>query len=65
MVDIYVDDIKLKSLGYDGDKNKLAIENGENKALLIFDDDVLYEMYILTKNRCETKGLIPIYNVGE
>lgn len=44
------------------DKNQLVIENGENKAMLIFDDDVLYQLYILLKNRGEMKGLIPIYN---
>ena len=62
MIDVYIDDIKIKTLGYDGDKNQLAIENGENKAMLIFDDDVLYQLYILLKNRGEMKGLIPIYN---
>lgn len=63
MIDIYIDDIKLKlPFGYDGDKNKLAVESGENKALLIFDDDVLFQLYVLTKNRCEMKGLTPIYN---
>lgn len=29
---------------------------------MIFDDDVLYQLYILLKNRGEMKGLIPIYN---
>lgn len=62
MIDVYIDDIKIKTLGYDGDKNQLAIENGENKAMLIFDDNVLYQLYILLKNRGEMKGLIPIYN---
>lgn len=62
MIDVYIDDIKIKSLGYDGDKNQLAIENGENKAMLIFDDEVLYQLYILLKNRGEMKGLIPLYN---
>lgn len=62
MIDVYIDDIKIKTLGYDGDKNQLVIENGENKAMLIFDDDVLYQLYILVKNRGEMKGLIPIYN---
>lgn len=65
MIDVYIDDIKIKTLGYDGDKNQLAIENGENKAMLIFDDDVLYQLYILVKNRGEMKGLIPIYNKSE
>lgn len=62
MIDIYIDDIKIKTFGYYGDKNQLAIEKGENKATLIFDDDVLYQLYILVKNRGEMKGLIPIYN---
>lgn len=62
MIDIYIDDVKIKTLGYDGDKNQLAIENGENKAMLIFDDDVLYQLYILVKNRGEMKGLIPVCN---
>ena len=62
MIDVYIDDIKIKTLGYDGDKNQLAIENGENKAMLIFDDDVLYQLYILVKNRGEMKGLIPVCN---
>ena len=65
MIDVYIDDIKIKTLGYDGDKNQLAIENGENKAMLIFDDDVLCQLYILLKNRGEMKGLIPIYNKSE
>ena len=65
MIDVFIDDIKIKTLGYDGDKNQLAIENGENKAMLIFDDDVLYQLYILVKNRGEMKGLIPIYNKSE
>lgn len=65
MIDVYIDDIKIKTLGYDGDKNQLAIENGENKAMLIFDDNVLYQLYILLKNRGEMKGLIPIYNKSE
>ena len=65
MIDVYIDDIKIKTLGYDGDKNQLAIENGENKAMLIFDDDVLYQLYILVKNRGEMKGLIPIYDKSE
>lgn len=65
MIDVYIDDIKIKTLGYDGDKNQLAIENGENKAMLIFDDDVLYQLYVLVKNRGEMKGLIPIYNKSE
>lgn len=30
--------------------------------MLIFDDDVLYQLYILVKNRGEMKGLIPVCN---
>lgn len=62
MIDIYIDDINIKSFGYDGDKNQLVIENGENKAMMIFDDEVLYQLYILVKNRSEMKGLVPTYN---
>ena len=62
MIDIYIDEVKIKGLGYDGDKNTLTIIAGSNKALLSFDDNTLYELYILSKNRCEMKGLIPLYN---
>lgn len=62
MFDVYIDDIRFKKFDYEGDMNKLAIESGENKALLIFNDDALYQLYIALKNRLETKRMIPVYN---
>ena len=62
MFDVYIDDIRFKTFDCEGSMNKLAIESGENKALLIFNDDALYRLYIAFKNRLETKRMIPVYN---
>lgn len=62
MFDVYIDDIRFKTFDCEGSMNKLAIESGENKALLIFNDDALYQLYIAFKNRLETKRMIPVYN---
>ncbi len=62
MFDVYIDDIRFKTFGCEGSMNKLAIESGENKALLIFNDDALYQLYTAFKNRLETKRMIPVYN---
>lgn len=61
MFDVYIN-IRFKKFGYEGDMNKLVIESGENKVLLIFNDDALYQLYIAFKNRLETKRMIPVYN---
>ena len=65
MIDIYIDDVRVKTIGLSDGKHNLILEaksDKENKAQILFDDEELKTLYILSKNRCEVQGLIPVYN---
>lgn len=62
MIDIYIDNIKVKALNIEGDKNALIIEHDKDKAMIVIDDVALTDLYYFVQRRCESKGLITIYN---
>lgn len=64
MIDIYIDDVRVKTIGL-SEKHNLILEaksDKENKVQILLDDEELKTLYILSKNRCEVQGLIPVYN---
>lgn len=65
MIDIYIDDVRVKTIGLSDGKHNLILEakrDKENKVQILFDDEELKSLCILSKNRCEIQGLIPVYN---
>ena len=65
MIDIYIDDVRVKTIGLSDEKHNLILEaksDKENKVQILLDDEELKTLYILSKNRCEVQGLIPVYN---
>lgn len=62
MIDIYIDDVEIKTIDVVDGKHRLIAESDSHKIQLLLDDEEFRDLYILSKNRCETSGLIPIYN---
>lgn len=63
MIDIYVDDVRLKEIQYK-EKQVLKFVNAEKdeSVMMVVTNDELVNMYDRIKMRCETLNLIPIIN---
>ena len=63
MIEIYVDDVRLKEIQYK-EKQVLKFVNAEKdeSVMMVVTNDELVNMYDRIKMRCETLNLIPIIN---
>ena len=61
MIEIY-GDVEVKFLDLNSDGNILQMESEKSKIFLTLNDAEIKTLYILSKNRCESSGLIPVHN---
>lgn len=63
MIDIYVDDVKCESINTIKEGYKINLKNNkEENLILVLSEEAFVDLYGRIKRRCETQGLIPIYN---
>ena len=66
MIDIYFDDVNFSGINFEKEGFKLIFKNEKDESLsLILGEDNFRDFYYIVKNRCETQGLIPVYNKAE
>lgn len=63
MIDIYVDDVKCKSINTIKEGYVLHFVKGKDEEITVMlcEEDFV-DLYYRIKRRCETQELIPIYN---
>ena len=63
MIDIFMDDIKCESINSVKDGYRINLKNDKQESLiLVLSEENFIDLYGRIKRRCETQGLVPIYN---
>ena len=63
MIDIYVDDVKCESIKTIKEGYVIYFKKGKNEQFtVVLSEENFVDLYGRIKRRCETQGLIPIYN---
>jgi hypothetical protein len=63
MIDIFIDDMKCESINSIKEGYRINLKNDKQESLaLILNEENFVDLYNRIKRRCETQGIIPIYN---
>lgn len=63
MIDIYIDDTKCTEIHDIKEGYRIDLKNSKDENLiLVLSEENFIDLYNRMKRRCETRGLVPIYN---
>lgn len=63
MIDIFIDDMKCESINNIKEGYRLNFKNNNQQSLiLVLTEENFVDLYYRMKRRCETQGIVPIYN---
>lgn len=63
MIDVFIDDVKCESINSIKEGYRINFKNDKQESLeLILTEKNFVDLYYRMKRRCETQGIVPIYN---
>lgn len=63
MIDIFIDDVKCKSINTIKEGYVIHFAEGKEKEIsIVLTEENFVDLYGRIKRRCETQGIVPIYN---
>lgn len=63
MIDIFIDDVRCESINTIKEGYVLHFKEGKEKEIsIVLTEENFVDLYGRIKRRCETQGLVPIYN---
>ena len=63
MIDIFIDDMKCESINSIKEGYRINFKNDKEESLaLVLSEENFIDLHNRIKRRCETQGIVPIYN---